>query len=162
MQGRESRRERVPRLKIRIFPSLLLDEASASTVTGMGHGDQEGQAGRDLLQFDGFGGDTARGQFGGTAPKPLLARMRSRTRPKPNSARKTSAKKTPEQLKRTNQRRSIKKWTCFSWMEFGMSRRFSLKRPKRANIICFLLPGSARGALFLAGTMPLKARPGSS
>jgi hypothetical protein len=51
--------------------SLLLNKESASAVTGMGDGDRVGQAGGDLLQFDGFGGDAARGQFGGTARRNL-------------------------------------------------------------------------------------------
>ena len=65
MQGRESRRERECRASNPDLSSLLLDEESASAVTGIG--DCVGQAGGDLLQFDGFGGDTARGQCGGTA-----------------------------------------------------------------------------------------------
>ena len=61
-RGRESAAPQNPDLS-----SLLLDEESASAVTGIGDGDRVGQAGGDLLQFDGFGGDTARGQCGGTA-----------------------------------------------------------------------------------------------
>ena len=53
MQGRESRRERECRASNPDLSSLLLDEESASAVTGIGDGDRVGQAGGDLLQFDG-------------------------------------------------------------------------------------------------------------
>ena len=57
----------MPRLKIRIFPVCSSMKSRPVPVTGIGHGDRVGQAGGDLLQFGDFGGDTARGQFGGTA-----------------------------------------------------------------------------------------------
>ena len=60
----------MPRLKIRIFP-VCSSMKSRPAVTCMGDGDRVGQARGDLLQFDGFGGDTALGQFGGTARRNL-------------------------------------------------------------------------------------------